>query len=75
MESRFDMEKSFGAHIPIAPGSDLNVCNEGEGRDKRIFPYRKLVGSLMYIAVTTRPDVKYTVSKLARFTNNAGERH
>ena len=30
-------------------------------------PYRKLIGSLMYIATTTRPDIMFCVSYLSRF--------
>jgi hypothetical protein len=30
-------------------------------------PYRSLVGSLMYVAVGTRPDISYAVSKLTQF--------
>ncbi|XP_045482187.1 secreted RxLR effector protein 161-like [Harmonia axyridis] len=31
------------------------------------FPYRKLVGSLMYLACTSRPDIMYSVSYLSRY--------
>ena len=33
------------------------------------FPYRSLIGSLNYIACTSRPDVAYVVNQLARFNN------
>lgn len=33
-------------------------------------PYRRLICSLMYVAVTTRPDLSYSVSYLSRFLDS-----
>jgi hypothetical protein len=41
-------------------------------RDK---PYRRAVGSLMYLAVGTRPDIAYAVQTLSRFVDNPGIAH
>ena len=38
-------------------------------------PYAQLLGSLMYLAIATRPDIAYTVGVLARFTSNPGKAH
>ena len=35
--------------------------------DKEQYPYSQLVGSLMYLSVTTRPDISFVVGALARF--------
>ena len=35
-------------------------------------PYLSLVGTLMYLAVTTKPDIAYAVGVLARFNSNSG---
>lgn len=42
-------------------------------RDKR--PYRELIGSLMYLAVATRPDIAHMVSVLAQFNENSSDKH
>jgi hypothetical protein len=34
------------------------------------YPFRELVGTLMYAFVATRPDIGYAVSQLSRFNNN-----
>ena len=38
-------------------------------------PYRKLVGSLMYLAVATRPDIAYAVSRLSSYLDCYGPEH
>lgn len=40
-----------------------------------IYNYQRKVGSLMYAAVITRPDVAFTVSRLARHNHNPGVLH
>jgi transposase InsO family protein len=37
--------------------------------------YMAMVGSLMYLAVTTRPDIGFAVSQLARYMQSPGKRH
>lgn len=38
-------------------------------------PYREAVGSLMYAAVSSRPDISFIVGKLAKFVENPGPGH
>lgn len=42
---------------------------------KELWPYRELIGSLMYLSVGTRPDISNTVSKLAQFTTCPSHTH
>jgi hypothetical protein len=37
--------------------------------------YSQIIGSLMYLASATRPDIAYAVSKLSRFVSNPGDDH
>jgi hypothetical protein len=39
------------------------------------YQYQRKVGSLMYAAVNTRPDIAFAVSRLARFLTNPGPVH
>ena len=38
-------------------------------------PYNGIVGSVLYAAITTRPDIAYSVNCLSRFLQNPGEKH
>ena len=35
--------------------------------------YSQIIGSLMYLASATRPDISFVVSKLSRFVSNPGD--
>ena len=41
----------------------------------KLVPYRSTLGSLMYLAVGTRPDIAFTISTLAQYTENPGLVH
>jgi len=41
----------------------------------RAVPYRELVSKLLYLAITTRPNIAYTVGVLCRFVENPGQDH
>ena len=76
---KFGMGDSKPASTPFEPGSILGVegCpqNEEERAAMEVIPYRSLVGSLMYLAVCTRPDLAMGVSTLSRFCQDPGMLH
>ena len=41
----------------------------------RTMPYRELIGSLLWVANGTRPDISYAVGSLAKYTSNPGRVH
>ena len=49
--------------------------SEAEALEMCQYPYISIVGSLMYLALTTRPDIAYTAGVLARFNSNSGLPH
>ena len=38
-------------------------------------PYREAVGSLLYAAIATRPDISHAVNECAKFASNPGQEH
>jgi hypothetical protein len=40
-----------------------------------LIPYKSLIGSLQYIALSTRPDISYAVNQLSRYLSNPGHQH
>ena len=39
------------------------------------FPYRQLIGEMMYLVTSTRPDLAYSVCQLSRFVANPTPQH
>ena len=57
---------SFDPNIHLKKNLDLSI-------DQEI--YAQIIGSLMYLMNSTRPDIAFTVSKLSRFTHNPSKDH
>ena len=51
------------------------VKEPGELLDTIQFPYSELIGSLLYLAVCTRPDIAQAVGALARYMSAPAEQH
>ncbi|GBN20414.1 Retrovirus-related Pol polyprotein from transposon TNT 1-94 [Araneus ventricosus] len=48
---------------------------EAEEAEMSLYPYRSLIGSLMYLAICTRNDIRHTISYLNQFNKNPGMPH
>lgn len=58
---------------PLATGTKLQ---KGSEKNATVgFPYRELVGALMYAALGTRPDIAHAVSALGQFSNSPTLEH
>jgi hypothetical protein len=64
--SRFGFSDCDPAPTPYDP-SVLLRKNRRIARDQ--LTYSQIIGSLMYLASATRPDISYAVSKLSRFVS------
>jgi len=73
------MEKCNSTKNPADPSLPLSssMCpqTEAEIQEMKSIPYRSLVGGLLYLSNTTRPDIAYSVNRLARFLTNPGKLH
>jgi len=70
--SRFGYSDCQSAPTPYDP-SVLLRKNQRITREQLRFS--QIIGSLMYLASATRPDISFTVSKLSRFVSNLGDIH
>ncbi|KAL1972155.1 hypothetical protein VTN31DRAFT_7374 [Thermomyces dupontii] len=61
--------------VRIPMGREELFPYEGFAEPKDVRSYQQKVGSLMYVAVHTRPDIAFAVSRLARFMTNPGSEH
>ena len=75
---RFDMQNCAPVDTPMTPGLQLTKddCPKTpeEIAEMAGVPYQTAVGALNYLAVATRPDISYTVAKLAKFNSCPGPR-
>ncbi len=65
-----------GVHTPLDPGADLAATREGEeALDLDTYPYRQVLGKLMYLSHMTRPDICNAVRELGRNMHSPCIRH
>jgi hypothetical protein len=73
--STFDMANANPATTPADPNGRL-VKNDGDCLpNSEIAKYQAMVGSLLYAAINTRPDIAYAVSTVSKFCSNPMEAH
>ena len=77
--ANFDMAEAKELSTPLSSGEKftLEMCpkNEAEKAAMSGAPYREAIGSLMYLMVSTRPDLAAVVGILSRFLANPGPSH
>lgn len=69
---KFEMENCNPVSVPSDPNQTLS---KDDGSDKSLYPYRQLIGSLMYLAIATRPDICYAVSIASRYLESPSQMH
>lgn len=76
---RFNMLYANPVPTPAIPENKLSLADapsdDGQRSLMASIPYQAAVGSLLYLAVCTRPDIAAAVSNVARFMQNPGPRH
>ena len=79
MMNKFGMENCKAVATPLPEGISLSVSqgpvNEGEQAVMNRTPYRQLVGCLLHLSNTTRPDIAFASGYLSRFMQNPGPVH
>lgn len=70
---KFNMIEANPVKTPLEPGTVLT--KEKCKTEDREYPYRELIGWLMYLSIVTRPDISYAVSYLSQFNSCYGKTH
>jgi hypothetical protein len=70
--SRFGYSDCKSSPTPYDPSVIIRK-NKRIARDQ--LRYSQIIGSLMYLASATRPDISFAVSKLSRFVSRPGDVH
>lgn len=74
--NKFMMEEANPVGIPAEPGLHLSATTiVGQKNHNEYIPYREAVGSLLFAARVTRPDIEYAVNTVSQFLNNFNETH
>ncbi|KAL0374208.1 UNVERIFIED_CONTAM: Retrovirus-related Pol polyprotein from transposon TNT 1-94 [Sesamum radiatum] len=73
---KFSMTNSKPASVPLAAHfqlcKDQSPKTDSEKEKMKNIPYSNAIGSVMYLMVSTRPDIAYAVSCLSRYMSNPG---
>ena len=76
---RLDLLEAHPVTTPLDPhiilSKDLGPTSEEEKLRMKKIPYLTAIGSIMYAATATRPDIAFAVQHLAQFNNNPGNAH
>ena len=60
---------------PLALSIKLDEVINSEDDEETVYPYRNLVGGLMYLAMGTQSDIAHTVSFLSQFNSKFNKIH
>jgi hypothetical protein len=76
---RFNMTGCNPAKTPLPPGLKLSRDNrpttQAEREEMKNVPYREAVGSVMYLATGTRPDLAFAMQHLSKAMSDPGLAH
>jgi hypothetical protein len=66
---RFEMTTAYGVQTALDPNVRLDGHGQQGGVEVDPTQYQAIVGSLMYAALGTRPDIAYAVAALSRYSS------
>ena len=69
----FGLQDVCPATMPMEAG--VQLTDAVEDRQRATYPFKEIIGSLMYATMATRPDITFTTSILAQFNQNPSRVH
>jgi transposase InsO family protein len=74
LTSRFEIDTS--GRLPDTPMSDVELMPSNDTATKsNVEQFQRKTGSILFAATTTRPDIAFACSRLARFNTNPNKSH
>jgi hypothetical protein len=77
--TKFNMLNLRPAKTPLDPGVKLSKSMSPQTpeatKEASLFPYRSVIGSLMYLMLCTRPDIAFAISQLSKYNSCYGPDH
>lgn len=72
--AKFGLEHSKrSSNTPMSTGVTLTASTEAEGVSTK--EYQAVIGSIMYLMLGTRPDIAFTISRLAQYCIKPSQQH
>lgn len=77
---QYKMEECNAVKTPLDPGIKLTKCEKDNCNEKcenlvDSTVYRRMIGKLLYLAGSTRPDIMFAISSLSRFNSRPHQVH
>jgi hypothetical protein len=76
---KFEQGEGYEVSTPldhnVVLSKELSPKNDQEKERMKKVPYREAIGSLMYAATATRPDISFATHKLSQYLENPGQAH
>lgn len=74
---RFGMQDCKPVKTPIDTNIQLTKPLQVNEKTMRLYPYQRLIGALMYLAIFTRPDIAFAVNffNSSQFNTNYSDEH
>ncbi|TFY77648.1 hypothetical protein EWM64_g6364 [Hericium alpestre] len=77
--TQFGLDNAHPVSTPLDPNVRLTHADcptdDASRADMAFVPYHELIGSLMYLCISTRPDITHSVNHLSQFNANPGHAH
>jgi hypothetical protein len=73
LAERYGLENAAPVKSPGIPSQNIDKCEDSPAFD--VTKYQELLGSLMYLAISSRPDIAFCVSNLARYNHSPRVMH
>ena len=70
----FELFNANNTNTPLLAGIHLEKSEEPVALDTKTC-YQQIIGTLIYAAIGTRPDIAFTAMRLSRFNNNPTKEH